>query len=128
MAISADRPRQEYRGRVIPAVLVIAFGLYFLLDNLGIDVPFVGFRNWWAWLILMAAIEPLSQAFRSYRVAGVIDGAVAHSLLSATAIIMVALMFILQLSWSVWWPVFVIYGGLCVLTCNRRNSQESILP
>lgn len=128
MTISADRPRREYSSRVIPALLVIAFGLYFLLDNLGIQLPFVGFRNWWAWLILIAAIEPLSRAWRRYQAAGVIDGAVTHSLLSATAIIMVALMFILELSWGVWWPVFVIYGGLCMLTRSRRNSQESLLP
>jgi ABC-type antimicrobial peptide transport system permease subunit len=48
--------------------------------------------------------------------------------MNISATMMMALMFILQLSWSVWWPVFVIYGGLCMLTCNRRNSQESILP
>lgn len=128
MAISADRPGREYRSRVIPGLLVVAFGLYFLLDNLGIQVPFVGYRNWWAWLILIAAIEPLTQAFRRYQAAGVVDGAVMHSLLSATAIIMVALMFILELSWSVWWPVFVIYGGLCMLTRSRRNNQENISP
>ena len=128
MAISADRPGREYRSRVIPGLLVVAFGLYFLLDNLGIQVPFVGYRNWWAWLILIAAIEPLTQAFRRYQAAGVVDGAVMHSLLSATAIIMVALMFILELSWSVWWPVFVIYGGLCMLTRNRRNHQENTSP
>ncbi|MEO7065649.1 MAG: hypothetical protein ABI114_01960 [Rhodanobacter sp.] len=112
------------RSRVIPALLVIAIGAFFLLDNLAINLPFFDIENWWAWIILFAAALPLADAARRYRSVGRVDGEVAHSLLSATAIVMVALMFILELSWHVWWPVFVIYGGLCMLVRGPRRRAD----
>ena len=32
-------------------------------------------------------------------------------------------MFLLELSWRQWWPVFVIYGGLCMLTRGSRCTS-----
>lgn len=112
------------RSRVIPALLVIAIGVFFLLDNLAINLPFFDIENWWAWIILFAAALPLTDAVSRYRSVGTFDREVAHSLLSATAIVMVALMFILELSWHQWWPVFVIYGGLCMLIRGPRNRTD----
>ena len=114
----------RYGDRVVPALLVIAVGALFLLDNFGFDFPFFNFHNWWAWFILFAAISPLSHAQRRYRRVGVFDGPVLHSVLSAAAIVMVALMFILELSWVRWWPIFVIYGGLCMLVRGRRSTAS----
>lgn len=128
MAMCESRLAYGYRGGVIPALLVIAFGVFFLLDNLGINVAFFDRHNWWAWFILIAAVSPLSDAVRRYRGSGTIDGAVLHSLLTAAAIIMVALIFIMELSWQQWWPVFVIYGGLCMLVRGRRRAPEDVAP
>lgn len=118
----------RYGDQVVPALLVIAVGVFFLLGNFGIDFPFFNFHNWWAWFILIAAIAPLSHALGRYRRVGVIDGPALHSLLSAAAIVMVALIFILELSWVRWWPIFVIYGGLCMLVRGRRNADGGVRP
>jgi len=124
MSIRESRRAYRYKGGVVPALLVIAFGMFFLLDNLGIHIAFLDQRNWWAWLIMLAAIAPLSGAVQRYRSTGVVDGTVLHSLFIAAVIVMVALMFLLQLSWQQWWPVFVIYGGLCMLARNWRNTPD----
>jgi 1,4-dihydroxy-2-naphthoate octaprenyltransferase len=116
--------RDGYRKGMIPALLVIAFGVFFLLGNLGIHAAFFEQDNWWAWLILLGALGPLSGAVERYRIVGAVDGEVLHALLAAAAIVMVAVMFILQLSWQQWWPVFVIYGGLCMLTRSWRHAAD----
>lgn len=113
---------------VVPALLVIAVGAFFLLDNFGIRIGFLYRENWWAWLIMAAALAPLSTAVQRYRKRGVVDGVVLHSLFSAAAIVMVALMFLLELSWRQWWPVFVIYGGLCMLARNWSCSVDDTAP
>lgn len=124
MNIHESRRVGRSGNSVIPAVLVMAIGAFFLLDNLGIHIAFPYLQNWWAWLIMAAAIAPLSTAVQRYRKLGVVDGAVLHALLNGVAIVMVALMFILQLSWGQWWPVFVIYGGLCMLVRNWKGVAE----
>ena len=124
----APWPRDGYRKGVIPALLVIAFGVFFLLGNLGIHLAFFDREDWWAWLILLAALGPLSGALERYRTVGAVDGVVLHALLTAAAIVMVAAMFLLQLSWQQWWPVFVIYGGLCMLTRSWRRAADHAKP
>jgi drug/metabolite transporter (DMT)-like permease len=126
----SQRKSRSYRygDRIAPALLVIAVGVFFLLGNFGFDLSFFDFENWWAWFILAAAILPLSHALQRYRSAGNVDGVVLRSLLSATAIVVIALMFILELSWERWWPIFVIYGGLCLLSRGRRPASVSMDP
>jgi hypothetical protein len=121
--------RLSWQGsRVVPALLVVALGIFFLLSNFGIAPTLFDQPNWWAWLILIAAISPLSAALQHYQSAGIVDRKAWHSLLTAAVIVMVALMFILQLSWQRWWPVFVIYGGLCMLTRGGRSTLEDKAP
>lgn len=112
--------------RIIPALLVVGVGVIFLCGNLGVQLPFLNWANWWAWFILAGAAWPLSEAWDRYRTTGAVDGAVAHSLLNALAIVMVAMIFILDLSWATWWPLFVIYGGVCMLVREprRRGGDE----
>lgn len=100
-------------------IAIVAIGAILLARNLGIDLFFLDFDNWWAIFILLAAIGPLQQAFVAYRRDG-FNNAVANSLVSAGTIIFVALIFLLDLAFTVWWPVFVIIGGLYMLT--SRNS------
>lgn len=121
------RPAPRCGHRLFPAGLVIAIGVFFLLGNFGIDVPFFDQGNWWAWFILFGAAWPLFDAMERYRTVGAVDGDVLHSLLAATAIGTVALMFLLQLSWQQWWPVFLIYGGLCMLLRRpRRRWRDDV--
>ncbi len=125
MSMNESGAKPFWPGRVVPALLVIGLGVVFLLNNLGVDIPLLQQDNWWAWLILIGALSPLSCAVERYRRVGRVDGKVLHSLLSALAVVMVAMMFILQLSWAQWWPLFVIYGGLTMMVQGRRGKAGS---
>ncbi|MEW9570837.1 hypothetical protein ABQJ54_03675 [Rhodanobacter sp. Si-c] len=115
----------RHSHRIIPALLVVGVGVIFLCGNLGVQFPFLNWANWWAWFILLGAVWPLSEAWERYRTVGTVDGAVAHSLLNALAIVMVAVIFILDLSWGTWWPLFVIYGGVCMLVREPRRRDRN---
>lgn len=101
-----------YRWRIFPGLAVIAIGGLFLLGTHGVDLALFRHGNWWAWFILIGALAPLTAAWERWRARGRIDAGVAHRLLAATAVLLVAAMFLLNLDWAVWWPLFVIMGGL----------------
>lgn len=115
MQTQQPEPKRHSEYRLFPAIAVIAVGVIFLMSNLGVNIPFLDSSNWWAWLILLAAFGPLSHAYDTYRTRGKIDAEAAYSLLVAGAIALVAVMFLLGLDWQVWWPLFVILGGLFAL-------------
>ena len=108
-------PRRHYEWRIFPAVGIIAVGVLFLLGNLGYNFGFFYHGNWWAWFILIGALAPLTRAYEVYQARGKIDGDVVHFLLAAGAVTLVAVMFLLNLDWAVWWPLFLILGGLFTL-------------
>lgn len=116
--------KARHDHRVIPALLVVAVGLIFLCGNLGVRIPFFDWANWWAWFILLGAAWPLSEARARYRAVGKLDGTVAQPLLGALAVAIVAMIFILGLSWATWWPLFVIYGGLCMLVHGQQHRRR----
>jgi hypothetical protein len=108
---------------LVTGLVVIAVGVYFLLRNFGIDMPFMYMHNWWALFILIAAIAPLTQAMQAWRARGRFDASVARPGLTALIIVSVALMLLLDVRWDRWWPVFVIYGGLWMLVRDRREDS-----
>ncbi len=99
---------------------IAVIGGLLLARNLGFELFFLDFHNWWAFFILLAAIGPLQQAISIYRKEG-FSIAVVNSLVSTGAIVFIALMFLLDLSFGTWWPVFVIIGGLYMMTNRNRN-------
>ena len=99
---------------------VAVIGGLLLARNLGVELFFLNFHNWWAFFILLAAIGPLQQAVSAYRREGM-GVAVVNSLISAGAIIFISLLFLLDLSFWTWWPIFVIIGGLYMMTSRSRN-------
>lgn len=96
---------------------VVLVGGVLLARNLGVDFFFLHLDNWWALFILVAAVGPLQQAYVIYRREGW-SMSVANSLVSAAFILAIALIFLLDLSFFTWWPIFVILGGLSMMT-NR---------
>jgi hypothetical protein len=107
-----NKTKHSLWGGLAAGLVVVIVGVVFLLRNLGIPLPFAALHNWWALFILVGAVPLLAQAADSYRKSGKVDQAVLHALLSAAAVILVALIFLLGLDLAVWWPLFVIYGGL----------------
>jgi hypothetical protein len=98
---------------------IVVIGGLLLARNLGVDLFFLHFHNWWAFFILLAAISPLQQAFSFYRKNGM-GAPVLNSLASAGAIVFISLIFLLDLSFSTWWPVFIILCGVYVMSSRNR--------
>lgn len=117
--------QREWRthGGWLMGIVVIAIGVLFLLHNFGLRLVFLEYRNWWAVLILLFALGPLSLAYRHFRTVGQIDADMAYHLTSAAAIVTVGLIFLLDLRWDRWWPLFVIYGGLWMLVRRRYPTR-----
>lgn len=119
--------KRAYRssGGLVGGLIVIGIGVVFLLNNFGISFGFMEYHNWWALFILIGAAGPLTCAVQRYRAHGRMDGVILHSLVSAATIVAVALMFLLDLSWNLWWPLFVIFGGLWMLANNWKRDSSS---
>ncbi|HEX5340239.1 MAG TPA: DUF5668 domain-containing protein [Gammaproteobacteria bacterium] len=112
-------------GSFAAGLVVIAIGVFFLLNNFGINFGFMEYHNWWALFILVGAAGPLTYAVQRYRTQHKVDGVVLHSLVSGIAVITVALVFLLDLDWGLWWPLFIIYGGLFILANNWKRDSGS---
>lgn len=117
-----------YWSRAGMGLVVIVVGVVFLLQNFGISLPFMQLHNWWALFILVGAVPSLAYAFQRYKSTGRADARVLHSLLSALAVIMVAVFFLLELSWELWWPLFVVYGGLWMLVKSGGDRPDAGAP
>lgn len=120
----SNSPARPMRWRIFPAVAIIAIGVLFLLNNLGYDLAFLDQGNWWAVLILLAALAPLTRAREIYRARGRADAEVVHSILCGVAVALVGVMFLLELDWGTWWPLFVILGGLFALAPHRPRIDH----
>jgi hypothetical protein len=113
-----------FRYRVFPASAIIVIGVLFLLHNLGVHLSFLHNDNWWAWLILVVALAPLSRAWEIYRTTGDVNTGVLHHVISTAGVVMIAVMFLLKLDWSKWWPLFVILGGVYTMIGHNRYRQD----
>ena len=112
-------------SHIASGLVVILVGVLFLLRNFGVHLPFMALHNWWALFILLGAVPSLGLAAQRYQRAGRVDMLVLHALLSAACIILVASFFLFDLDWEMWWPLFVIYGGLWVLLGGKRRYRGS---
>jgi len=118
-----SQPRSRV-GEIATGSIVILVGLVFLANNFGIDFPFFGWHNWWALFILIGAAAPAARALDRYRSVATIDAQVARSLISVLAVVTVALIFLLDASFAVWWPVFMVIGGLSMLVPGGRRRDR----
>ena len=126
----ADEDKETSRygkwGSLSIGLLVVGVGVVFLLDNFGMRLPFYRPHNWWALFILVGAVPLLLQAVEQYqRNGGKLDRKLLCLLLSAAGPILVATMFLAELSWDLWWPLFVIYGGLWVMVGGRKKRTDT---
>lgn len=119
----SDRPAGEryhsryYRGWSpgpwLGGAVLILLGIVFLLDNIGIDAPFLD--NWWAFFILIPAASALVRAWNEYKDRGRLSGRGIGSLIGGLVLTLVAFTFLAGLSWDIALPVLLILGGLSIL-------------
>ena len=96
----------------IPGLILIGLGIFFLANNV-FDVDLVD--NWWALFILIPAYTKLSRAWRHYRRAGQWTASARGSLIGGSILTLVALIFLFELSWSLFWPLILIILGIGLL-------------
>ncbi|RAP57712.1 DUF5668 domain-containing protein [Oleiagrimonas sp. MCCC 1A03011] len=118
----SNKPAPRSSQSVVTGLVVIAIGVFFLLRNLGIEMPWMDLPNWWALFILAASLGPLLQAVNRYRHQGQFDGTTGRYLLTALVIATIGLMLLLEVRWHLWWPVFIIYGGLWMVLRDRGDE------
>lgn len=101
-------------GAWIAGVVLIVVGAIFLLQNLNILSGFP-FNNWWALFILIPAVASFYRAWQDVQANGHLGQAGRSSLIGGLVLIFIASVFLLDLNWSVIWPVFIIIAGLSAL-------------
>ncbi|MFC3117069.1 LiaF transmembrane domain-containing protein [Cellvibrio fontiphilus] len=105
-------------GKLSLGLVVAVVGALLLARNLGYEFFFLDIHNWWAFLILFTALGPIHQAWRFYSKGEV--WAATNSLVFAAGIIFIALLFLIDLAFWTWWPVFIILIGLYLMSNRNR--------
>jgi hypothetical protein len=123
----SNRDRQENEGRgswsggLVGAIVLIAIGVIFLLQNLGYSLP----GNWWAIFLFIPAAYSLLDAWKSYRSAGgEITMAAVGPLIGGLVLLALGLVFLFDLdfNWGVILPGLLIALGLAALARRYWRS------
>lgn len=112
----------QERPRVWIGFLVVVVGGLLLANNLGYDIGLDRLQNWWAFLLLIPAVGKFHQAWTCLKAGfALTHDSVLEPLFTGIAFTLVAVMFLLGLSWTTWWPLFVILGGFSLLLSGGRK-------
>jgi hypothetical protein len=105
-----DHPGRSRLGGLVGALVLIAIGVIFLLQNMGYHLP----GNWWALFLFIPAAYTLAGAWRSYRAAGgEVTMAVIGPLLGGLVLLALGLVFLfdLDVDWGLVMPIVLILLG-----------------
>ncbi len=113
--------RRRDGGSIWFGLVLVLVGSILFLQQLG----GYAFHNWWAFFILIPALSSLWAAVRMYRGAGRLHYGVRSSFLGALIPLAVAILFLFDLSWAVYWPLFVLLPGLILLSNAIPLGEET---
>jgi hypothetical protein len=101
---------------------MILLGVVFLLRTTGnFNFPF---DNWWALFILIPAIGSFETAIRMYRIANnQLTASAAGSLLVGLVLTFVTVLFLFNLSWSLFGPIILILAGIGILAVAMLRNN-----
>ncbi len=88
-------------------MMLILLGIVFFAQRLGSFT----LRNWWALFILIPALSAFATAFTMWRKDGKFHFGVWSTLYGGLFPLLVAGMFLFDLDWGVYWPLFIILPG-----------------
>ncbi len=91
-------------------IILIGLGIVFLLQQFGVK-----WDNWWALFILIPAISSLSTAWITWRRTGTFNAKARSELGGGLILLTLTVMFLLDLEWSIWWPLMLIVPGFSVM-------------
>jgi hypothetical protein len=121
-----DRISHRGSNRLFVGLVLVMIGVVFLLQQIG------GFslRNWWALFILIPAFGSFSSAWVAYRSSGRINEGVRAGLGGGLIVFVLALMFLFNLDWSIYWPLMILAPGITVLLngFTLPGSREASRP
>jgi len=118
------KPRRSGANPALVGIILIVLGVVFLLERLGR----LNLENWWALFILIPAFGAFAAAWEGYRRTGRLTSAVRSSIFGGLIILTVALMFLLNLRWDLYWPLFVLLPGLSAFFSGLRLGDEAAEP
>lgn len=95
----------------IGGAILILLGVVFMLENMGI--PFL--ENWWALFILIPAYRAFVVAWENYQNNGRLTRGGAGALVGGALLTILALAFLFNLDFDLFWPLLLIAGGLALL-------------
>ncbi len=104
------RENRRLRNRVFFGILLILIGALFLLSQF----TSFEFYNWWALFILIPVFGSFSSAWFIFQRNGRFSEGVRSSIGGGLIILTVAVIFLLNLNWSAWWPLMVLVPGFVV--------------
>jgi hypothetical protein len=112
-----DEGRRRRRRAGAPAlatgVALVLLGVLFLLQNEGMLRPS---GNWWAFFLLVPAVALAGTALSRYQAAdGRLTADARGALTAAVFLGALALSFLLDVDWGMWWPAFIVLAGVAVL-------------
>jgi len=112
-------------GSIGFAIVLIVLGFVFLLQQIG-DFSF---DNWWALFILIPTLSAFGSAFRIWQRSGRFNFAVWSTFYGGLFPMLVALIFLFNLNWGDYWPLFIILGGFGMFIGGfpfKRPEDESV--
>jgi len=112
------RSRRTSRSFWFPIAL-ITLGVIFLLQRIGNFT----FENWWALFILIPAFSAFGTAFNLWRRSGRFSVGVWSTFFGGIFPLAVALIFLFDLPWEEYWPVFIILAGIGMMNSGLIGSQ-----
>jgi len=115
------RVRHPNRG-IFWGIVLIMLGIIFVLQQ----VAGMSFDNWWALFILVPAFSSFAVAMRLYQTHNRVNNAVVSALFSGLIVLTVTLLFLFNLDWGIYWPLFILLPGLSMLVNGLlRTSSPS---
>ena len=113
-------------NRFLLGLILVIAGILFLLQQTGN----FSLHNWWALFIFIPAFGSFSTAWIAFQRENRINEAVRAAAGSGLIIFTVAILFLFDLNWGLWWPLMILIPGFVVLLngFTLPGSREENLP